>query len=317
MIEKSYNKSAFSRPGFKAGAFLNINKPKGWSSTDVVRKLKGITRAKKVGHGGTLDPMATGVLPICVGSATRFADTVLLGTKSYRITVELGSSTNTFDSTGVITAEADFGDITKQNVLDSLKKFHGRFEQMPPMFSALHHKGKRLYELARQGMEVERPPRQVETFRLELVDFDLPNVVIEVECSHGFYARSLANDVGEDLGTYAHLSELIRTHAGVFNIKDAISIDEVQLAARQGDWQKVAMPIDTTLRHLDKVELTKEQIEIVRNGRHLAVDAPRAFADYESGDNVRAYSSERELIAILVYEPGKLGWRPEKVLSDM
>ena len=303
------------RPGFAAGGYLNINKPQGWSSTDVVRKLKGITRAKKIGHGGTLDPLATGVLPICVGSATRFADTVLLGTKSYRISLELGSATNTYDSTGDVTAEADWSGVTEQDVRDSLDKFRGRFDQIPPMFSALHHNGKRLYELARKGVEVERPPRSVETFRLELVEFDPPRAVVDVECSHGFYARSLVHNIGEELGVHAHLTGLIRTHAGAFRIEDTVTIEDVAAAVDTGDWRDVAMPIDTTLQHLKPVSLTDDQDEYVRNGRQLSVGTFGTPGDFQSGERVRAYSSDGELVAILVFEPEKLGWRPEKVLA--
>ena len=127
-----------------AGGYLNINKAQDWTSTDVVRKLKGVTRSKKIGHGGTLDPIATGVLPICIGSATRFAETVLLGTKSYRINMLLGSSTDTYDSTGEITAEAKFFDVTRNQIIEALEGFKGEILQTPPMYSALHHKGKRL-----------------------------------------------------------------------------------------------------------------------------------------------------------------------------
>ena len=160
MTDKSGFLKTTIRPGFGAGGYLNINKPQDWTSTDVVRKLKGITRSKKIGHGGTLDPLATGVLPICVGSATRFADTVLLGTKSYRITMQLGSSTNTYDSTGETTAEAEWSNVTQSQVEDSLENFKGKFGQVPPMFSALHHNGQRLYELARKGIEVDSSVRQ-------------------------------------------------------------------------------------------------------------------------------------------------------------
>jgi tRNA pseudouridine55 synthase len=305
------------RAGFSAGGYLNINKPQGWSSTDVVRKLKGITRAKKIGHGGTLDPLATGVLPICVGSATRFADTVLLGTKSYRITMVLGSSTNTYDSTGEVTAEADWSKVTREDVIASLDEFRGKFDQIPPMFSALHHNGKRLYELARKGIEVERPARPVETMSLDVVEFNAPEVVIDVECGHGFYARTLAHDIGERLGTHAHLTNLVRTHAGAFNLEDTVTIEQVSEAADSGDWREVAMSIDTTLQHMRRVTLTDSFVEMIKYGRQLSVDAFGKPGDYESGDRVRAYTPEDELLAILIFEPEKLGWRPEKVLAGI
>ena len=220
-----------------AGGYLNINKAQDWTSTDVVRKLKGVTQSKKIGHGGTLDPIATGVLPICIGSATRFAETVLLGTKSYRINMLLGSSTDTYDSTGEITAEVKFFDVTRNQIIEALEGFKGEILQTPPMYSALHHKGKRLYELARAGIEVERPPRSVRVLSLELVQFEGSELVLDVECSHGFYARTLAHDIGEKLGTHAHMTGLIRTHAGPFKVEDTVSIEDVNELADSGDWR--------------------------------------------------------------------------------
>jgi len=303
------------RVGLAAGGYLNINKPQGWTSTDVVRKLKGVTRAKKIGHGGTLDPLATGVLPICVGSATRFADTVLLGTKSYRITMTLGSSTNTYDSEGDTTAEADWSAVSQDQVVESLNDFRGKFGQVPPMFSALHHNGKRLYELARKGIEVERPARPVETISLELVEFNAPEVILDVECGHGFYARTLVHDIGEKLGTYAHMTGLVRTHAGAFKLEDTVTIEQVVEAADSGDWRDVAMPIDTTLQHMQQATLTSAQVEMVEYGRQIAVGDIGKPGEFESGDRIRAYAPDGELLAILIFEPEKLGWRPEKVLT--
>ncbi|MBN4064823.1 tRNA pseudouridine(55) synthase TruB [Dehalococcoides mccartyi] len=303
------------RLGFSAGGYLNINKPQGWTSTDVVRKLKGITKSKKIGHGGTLDPLATGVLPICVGGATRFADTVLLGTKSYRITMKLGSSTNTYDSTGEVTAEADWSGVTPEDFIGALDPFRGKFDQIPPMFSALHHKGQRLYDLARKGIEVERPARPVETMSLELVEFNAPEVIVDVECGHGFYARTLVYDIGEALGVHAHLTGLVRTHAGAFSLADTVTIEQVSEAAESGDWRDVAMPIDTTLQHMEQAMLTEELVQKVRHGRQLSATDIGEIGQHESGDRVRAYGPDNEIVAILIFEPEKLGWRPEKVLS--
>ena len=305
------------RVGLSAGGYLNINKPQGWTSTDVVRKLKGVNRAKKIGHGGTLDPLATGVLPICVGSATRFADTVLLGTKSYRITMRLGSSTNTYDSEGDTTAEADWSAVTRKQIVESLNDFRGKFDQVPPMFSALHHNGERLYKLARKGIEVERPARPVETMSLELVEFNAPKMILDVECGHGFYARTLAHDIGEKLGTHAHLVGLVRTHAGAFKLEDTVTIEQVSAAAKSGDWREVALPIDTTLQHMPKITLTESFVEMVKFGRQLSDGDIGKPGEYQSGDRIRAYTPEEELLAILIFEPEKLGWRPEKVLTGI
>ena len=313
-------KGAFARSGIDAGCYLNINKPQDWTSTDVVRKLKGVTRANKIGHGGTLDPIATGVLPICIGSATRFADTVLLGTKSYRITIELGTSTDTYDSRGQTTAEADWAGVSRDQVAEALQAFTGKFDQVPPMYSAIHHNGKRLYELARQGIEVERPARPVEVMSLQIVDFSAPEIVLDLECSHGFYARTLAHDMGEKLETHAHLTGLVRTQAGVFRIEDAVTIEQVVDEAESGDWRNLATPIDSTLQHLGKITLSTMFVEMVRHGRPLSIADVGVAGDmgsYEPGDRIRAYTPEGELLAILIFEPERFGWRPEKVLAAL
>mgnify|MGYP002850256847 FL=1 len=300
-----------------AGGYLNINKAQGWTSTDVVRKLKGITRSKKIGHGGTLDPIATGVLPICIGSATRFAETVLLGTKSYRISILLGSSTDTYDATGVMTAEAKSFEVTRSQLINVLESFKGEFLQTPPMYSALHHEGKRLYELARAGIEVERPPRLVKVLSLRLVEFEESKLVLDIECSHGFYARTLANDIGEKLGTYAHMTGLTRTHAGPFKIEDTVSIEDVVALADTGDWRDLLMPIDTTLQHYGRVDLDASLVEMVRHGRPLSISNVGGNGAHRPGERIRAYSPKGELLAILIFEPDRLRWRPEKVLSGL
>lgn len=321
-MNENVTKESSSRPGTGpgTGCYLNIDKPQGWTSTDVVRKLKGVTRSKKIGHGGTLDPIATGVLPVCIGPATRFADTVLLGTKSYRITIELGRSTDTYDLSGQTTAEADWTGVSRDQVVGVLENFRGEFEQVPPMYSAIHHNGKRLYELARQGIEVERPARPVEVLNLQLVDFSAPQIVLDLECSHGFYARTLAHDIGEKLETHAHLTGLVRTHAGVFRIEDAVTLEQVIAEAESGDWRDLAMPIDATLQHLGRITLNTMFVEMVQHGRPLSiadVGVKGETGAYDPGDRIRAYTPEGELLAILIFEPERFGWRPEKVLAAL
>ena len=300
-----------------AGGYLNINKDRGWTSTDVVRKLKGVTRSKKIGHGGTLDPIATGVLPICIGPATRFAETVLLGTKSYRVNMVLGSSTDTYDSTGEITAAVKSFEVTRSQISEVLEGFKGDFLQTPPMYSALHHKGKRLYEFARAGIEVERPPRSVKVLSLKLVEFEGAELVLDVECSHGFYARTLAHDIGEKLGTHAHMSGLTRTHAGPFKLEDTVSIEDVIEIADSGDWRDLLMPIDTTLQHYGSVNLDTSLVEMVRHGRSLPISTFGEDGAHMPGERIRAYTPTGELLAILIFEPDRLRWRPEKVLAGL
>jgi tRNA pseudouridine55 synthase len=304
-------------PSFHAfsGGYLNVNKPGDWTSTDVVRKLKGVTKIKKIGHGGTLDPIATGVLPICLGNATRFAETILLGTKEYRLTLTLGKTTNTYDSEGDVTSERDWSGVTRELAEAALEKFRGKYEQTPPMFSAVKQGGKRLYELARQGIEVERKARNVEVQQLTLISCELPEIVLDVECSHGFYARVLAHEFGEALGCGAHLSGLIRTRAGKFKIEESHTLEEIQEFANEGQWRELVVPMDFTLQHLPSVTLDPISTETVQHGQALSVGQFGTPVGAKPGQQLRAYDSDANLIAILVFEPEKLGWRPEKVLA--
>jgi tRNA pseudouridine55 synthase len=229
----------------------------------------------------------------------------------------LGSSTDTYDATGEITAEVQSFDVTQRQIIEVLEGFKGEFLQTPPMYSALHHKGKRLYELARAGIEVERPPRSVKVLSLKLVKFEESELVLDVECSHGFYARALANDIGEKLGTHAHMSGLIRTHAGPFKLEDTVSIEDVIEIADSGDWRDLLMPIDTTLRHYGSVNLDTSLVEMVRHGRSLPISTFGEDGAHMPGERIRAYTPAGELLAILIFEPDRLRWRPEKVLAGL
>ncbi len=298
-----------------AGGFLNIDKPIGWASPDVVRKVKSLTGVKKVGHGGTLDPIATGVLPICLGAATRFAETVLLGNKAYRMTVRLGAATDTYDSTGSLTREADASTGTESQVRASLPQFTGAINQAPPAFSAIKRGGRPLYELARAGEEVVTEPRQVEVLRLEFTGWAPPEFVLDIECGHGFYARSLANDIGVALGSAAHLSGLVRTKAGRFELKDACAIEDLEKLATEGRWRELVLPLDYTLQHLRAAVLDPLKQELVWNGQALPAGAlGEKPGDFARGEQVRAYSQEGDLIAVLLCEPPVMGWKPDKVI---
>lgn len=298
-----------------AGGFLNINKPIGWTSTDVVRKVKRVTGVKKVGHCGTLDPIATGVLPVCMGVATRFAETVLLGNKAYRLTVRLGTATDTYDSTGSITREADASAVTETQTRAILPQFSGLISQAPPAFSAIKRGGKPLYQLARAGEEVITEPRHVEVFKLELTSWAPPEVALDIECGHGFYARSLANDIGVALGSAAHLSGLVRTKAGRFELKDACDMEDLEKMAAEGRWRELVLPLDFTLQHLRAAVLDPLKQEMVWNGQSLPSGAlGEKPGDFARGAQVRAYSQEGDLIAVLTCEPPGMGWRPGTVI---
>ena len=299
-----------------AGGYLNVNKPTDWTSTDVVRKLKGITKVKKIGHGGTLDPIASGVLPVCLGAATRFAESILLGTKEYRMTVTLGAATDTYDSTGEVVKEADCSGITEDDVRGALAQFTGEYGQSPPMYSAVKHEGRRLYTLARQGVEVERPPRRVVVHSLDLVRWAPSEFDLQIHCGHGFYARTLANDLGAVLCGAGHLSALVRTRAGAFSIDDSVTVEQIERRAHTGDWRELAHPIDHTLGHLRAVVLDPLRQEMVQHGRAiLAADLGGSVTGFKQDEQIRAYSNGGELIAILGYQEQPACWQPDKVLA--
>lgn len=289
--------------------FLNIDKPSGITSAKAVSLLRRWSGQRHIGHAGTLDPMATGVLPICMGQATRLASFITESRKTYRAEVELGVSTDTYDTEGDITRRADPSSVTREQVQALFPSFSGTILQQPPMYSALKHRGERLYRLARSGIEVERPDRKVEVYRLQLIDWQPPRFVMEVECGRGTYIRSLAHDMGQALGCGAHLRGLIRTCCGQFNIADSLSLDRVEDSFRNGCWQELLLPVDTVLHHLSAITLNREAERLVRDGRsiHLGDDIGQS--------RLRAYSADGRFLAVLRPLPEQGLWQPEKVFS--
>lgn len=208
------------------GSVININKPKDWTSFDVVKKVRNVLKIKKVGHAGTLDPFATGVLLVCTGRATKKVNSLVLEEKEYVAKALLGKSTDTYDYTGKVTEERDFSHITEEAIFTVCNSFVGEIEQIPPMFSAKKNKGVRLYSLARKGITIERKPNKVTIHELEVLHVDIPEVTIKVVCSKGTYIRTLAHDIGRKLDCPAHLVELERTRIGTFRVDEALSISD-------------------------------------------------------------------------------------------
>ena len=221
---------------------LNLNKPPKITSRQAVDHVKRLLNVKKAGHGGTLDPDATGVLLICLGSGTKLFEALQAGTKEYEGAFTLGITTDTLDANGQVTKTLDASQVTPDQIRFVCQKFIGEIEQMPPMFSAVKHKGKPLYKLARRGIEVERRPRQVSIESIELLLFSLPEVRFRVVCSKGTYIRTLASDIGTALGCGAHLSELTRTRSGVFTIESAYTFDSLERTPKSAD--QAVIPID-------------------------------------------------------------------------
>jgi tRNA pseudouridine55 synthase len=232
---------------------LNIDKPAGRTSYGVVAAVKRLTGERRIGHTGTLDPAATGVLPVCLGRATRVIEFFSDTSKTYRAIIELGVATDTYDSSGRVTHRSDPSPIHRAAVESALASFRGAIRQTPPMYSAVKYKGRPLYKLARAGVTVERKPRPVTVHRLELVDWQPPSVTLEIDCGKGTYIRSLAHDLGQTLGCGAHLKNLVRTRCGVFNIKDSVSLSLLEEAFRCGYGESYLHPVDIALRDYDAV----------------------------------------------------------------
>jgi tRNA pseudouridine55 synthase len=290
---------------------INVNKPAGETSFHVVARLKRLTGEKRVGHAGTLDPIATGVLPVCFGQATRIAEFLSNNSKTYLAQIELGITTDTFDREGKVVERSDTGDITKAHIEEALASFRGVIEQVPPAFSALKQGGRRSYELARAGVPVELKPRRVEITRLELVSCQLPLIEIEVDCSKGTYIRSLANDIGRLLGCGAYLKGLTRIKCGPYSILDALSLDEIEDAFAKDTWKDIIHPVDSPLSSWKAIVVGKKTELDLRNGRPLSVDE----FDQPQDEYCRAYDLDGNFLAVLRFIREKRQWHPEKVFS--
>jgi tRNA pseudouridine55 synthase len=297
----------------EANGIISVIKPLQWTSMEVVRQVKRLTQQKKVGHAGTLDPQATGVLPICFGQATRVMEYLVDSPKTYAALVHLGVSTDSYDAQGQVTETRDTSYVTEQDVDTELEKYRGVFHQVPPMYSALKRDGERLYDLARAGKEVNRPPREVETYRLEITQWTPPEVRLQVECGRGMYVRSLAHDLGTDLGCGAHLKELTRLHAGPFDISTATTMDRVEEACQDGSWRSLLFPVDFPLLNFKAAIVQRDKEDAIRRGQGIYLGLPLRGAS--TNDPYRLYSVDGEFLALL--HPGKVRglWQALKVFE--
>ena len=294
---------------------LNLNKPAGPTSMDMVRQIKRLTGVRKTGHGGTLDPIASGVLPICLGQATRLMSYLVDSTKVYEARLRLGVATDTFDSTGAVTGTADPSGVTREAFEAAMEDFRGPLLQVPPMYSALKKGGERLYELARAGVDVEREPRPVEVMRLELKDWAHPEATIEVECGRGLYVRSLAHDLGQALGCGAHLTGLVRLRAGPFSVDDAVTLEELEDAATAGRWQGLLSPLDAVVQHLPAAVVSPALASSVRQGRRVALGMWGGASAQPQGP-CRLYTTDGRLVALASYKRDMGLWQPTLVFDS-
>jgi tRNA pseudouridine55 synthase len=295
---------------------LNIDKPAGKTSFSVVAMVKRLTGERHAGHAGTLDPDATGVLPVCLGWGTRIIEFLMDTTKIYRARIELGKATDTYDGSGKITRQGDPSGIDIVRLEQALESFRGTIQQTPPMYSAVKHKGQPLYKLARAGIDVERKSRTVKIHRLEIISWQAPEVTLDIECSKGTYIRSLAHDLGQALGCGAYLKSLVRTRCGIFDIKDAISITQLEEACRRGDWQQFLHPIDSVLQDLQEIVVDEVGEEAIRTGSPVTMEQSDMQNDTgDAGQRYgRAYNREGRFLGILQRNAEKGTWQPKKVM---
>jgi len=297
-------------PASAPAGILNVDKPQGWTSHDVVARTRRLTGQRRIGHAGTLDPLATGVLLLCVGQATRVVQYLMPGEKRYQVTMRLGISTDTYDSTGVATGQTDRVGFSRAQIEAALLPFKGEIQQVPPMYSALKRDGQPLYKLARRGETVEREARSVRIDSLCIIDWTSPDLTLDIVCSSGTYVRSLAHDLGQQLGCGAHVTALTRLASGRFLLADAISLETLSSAAEAGNWADLLHPMDTALMHLHAVAADETETKRLLNGRPIPCPEPPATAEG------RAYDPGGRLIAIVVYDAGTALWRPKRVFSS-
>jgi tRNA pseudouridine55 synthase len=281
------------------GGLLNLDKPAGLTSHDVVAHVRRRTHLSRVGHAGTLDPQATGVLLIGLGKGTKLVQFLQEYPKTYRATLQLGVRTDTYDATGRIVEVKAVGGITPAQVVAVLAGFQGVIEQIPPMYSALKQQGQRLYTLARQGLEVERQPRRVHISRLTLLACSAETVTVEVACSGGTYIRVLADDIGARLGCGAHLTALARTAIGPFALEDALPLPAFEAAVRQGVWQRSLISLSRAVAAFPALIVTPSAAQAIAHGRAPTMrEVSRVAGAFEVDATVAILSPDGALLAV-------------------
>lgn len=305
---------------------INIYKEQGYTSHDVVAKLRGILKQKKIGHTGTLDPAAEGVLPVCLGTGTRLCDMLTDKTKTYRAVLLLGVETDTQDTTGTILSEHSTAALTEEAVIKAAESFIGPYEQIPPMYSALKVNGKKLYELAREGKMVERNPRAVKIHSLRIEDMELPRVTMTVRCSKGTYIRTLCHDIGERLGCGGCMEHLVRTQVGAFTIEESLKLSEVESLRDAGRLEEKIVPVDEVFKECPALVADGEIWDrLLHNGNPFTaeqVGLQRSRAPEKEGKTsekamnqtwYRVYDSQRRFIGVYEHCQGEEKWKPKKM----
>lgn len=295
---------------------VNIYKEKGYTSHDVVAVLRKVVGQKKIGHTGTLDPDATGVLPVCLGRATKVCEFLTDHDKTYEVVLLLGKETDTQDISGQVLKETDPGQLTEELVYSCIESFIGEYDQIPPMYSALKVNGKKLYELAREGKTIERKSRKVQIYGIRILEMNLPRVRMEVECSKGTYIRTLCHDIGQKLQVGGCMEALERTKVGRFCKEDAVTLDEVREKMEQGEASALFTPLDQIFSELPSVTVKDEKAWMAYNGN----DIPERFLTeprtWKNGQEVRVYDSRKNFIGLFEYREAKKLFHIKKMFLD-
>lgn len=298
---------------------INVYKEKGYTSHDVVAKLRGILGQKKIGHTGTLDPEAEGVLPICLGKGTKLCDMLTDKDKTYQTVLLLGKTTDTQDITGKVLSQGDTTIFTEEEISQCIGAYIGEYEQLPPMYSALKVKGKKLYELARQGIEVERTKRTVRILDIHIQDIEFPRVYMQVTCSKGTYIRTLCHDIGVDLGCGGCMESLIRTRVSFFELADSLKLADISQYKEQGQLLRVIMPVDAMFKNLSKMIVAEEYASLAYNGNPLLGEYLQNWGYKVKSSmayRIRVYDEKCRFIGIYQYAAEKQHYSLEKMFFD-
>lgn len=291
---------------------INIYKEPGFTSHDVVAKLRGICKQKKIGHTGTLDPAATGVLPVCLGAATKLCDFLTEKQKEYIAHMRLGMTTDTQDSTGTVLTKQEV-EVEPAKVEEVMASFVGPYDQLPPMYSALKVNGQKLYDLARQGVEVERKTRPVEILELEILEMDLPEVVFRAKVSKGTYIRTLCHDIGQALGCGAVMTGLERTKSGSFTKETAFTLAEVESMRDAGSLESHILPIDQVLQEFEPLQIQPMAQKLLDNGNPIPIELLDRKESLQDGKNYRIYGKENCFYGVYCYAKKEQRIRPVKM----
>jgi len=296
---------------------INVYKEKGFTSFDVVAKMRGMFHQKKIGHTGTLDPDAEGVLPVCLGKATKVCDLLTDKDKEYKAVLLLGQETDTQDISGEILNRSEVN-VTEEEVRMAILSFQGAYEQVPPMYSALKVNGQKLCDLARKGITVERKARPVMIHKIEITNINLPEVEMTVSCSKGTYIRTLCDDIGKKLGCYGCMKSLLRTKVDKFTVEDAITLSELQKKldeSSENEWTFIE-PVDGVFRKYISVTAKAEAQKLVVNGNRIPVELISDFSEEKMQEKVRLYDSLQKFIGIYTYIEENKEYKPVKLFMD-